>query len=148
MKMIRGILTGLTEGEIKLFSGTGRAGETFTKREFWQHYGFTSRPLDRSEAIILKDGNVVNVIASDDRRYRLAIEEGEVALYSDEGDKVHFKRGKEIEINSGGKVVVDAPQIDLTGETTINGNLHVVGNITATGTIVDTGGNTPNHSHS
>ena len=147
MKMIRGVLTGLTEGEIKLFSGTGRPRETFIKREFWQHYGFTSRPLAGSEGIVLKDGNVVNIIASDDRRYRLVVNEGEVALYSDEGDKVHFKRGQEIEIKSGGKVVVDAPEIELTGATTVTGNLHVAGNITATGTIIDTGGNTPNHSH-
>ena len=105
--MIRAIIQSVYEGVIKRFSASGRADEIFTNREYFQHYGFTSRPLSGAEAIIIKEGNHIIMIASDDRRYRLAIEDGEVALYTDEGDIIHSKRGKEIYIKSGNKLKAD-----------------------------------------
>lgn len=102
--MIRGIVTSVTEGLIKLLACMGRSGETFTNREYFQHYGFTSRPLADAEVIIIKEGNHYVAIASDDRRYRLAVENGEVALYTDEGDKIHMKRNRKIEIVGGEEV--------------------------------------------
>ncbi len=111
LKMVRSIISSVTEGVVKRFSGSGRSDETFTNREYFQHYGFTSRPLKDAEGILIKDGNNIILIASDDRRYRLQIEDGEVALYTDEGDKIHLKRNKEISISSGGKVVVNAANL-------------------------------------
>lgn len=115
LKMVRSIISSVTEGVIKRFAGSGRTDETFTNREYFQHYGFTSRPLNGAEGILIKDGNNVVLIASDDRRYRLQLQDGEVALYTDEGDAIHLKRNKEIHITTGGKLVVDA-----TNEVTIN----------------------------
>lgn len=103
--MIRGIVNTVIEGLIKLFSASGRTGETIDNREYFQHYGFTSRPKAGAEIIIIKEGNHYIAVASDDRRYRLAVEEGEVALYTDEGDKIHLKRDKTIEIVSGNKLI-------------------------------------------
>lgn len=41
------------------------------------------------------------VIAVDDRRYRLrGLEGGEVAIYTDEGDKIVLKRGNKIEVTT------------------------------------------------
>ena len=108
MKIIRGIITKTKEGYIKLVDAAGRARESFINKEFFQQYGFTSRPLAGAEVLLIKQGNIVYVVASDDRRYRLAIEDGEVAIFTDEGDKVHLKKNKEIEIKSGNKVTVDA----------------------------------------
>lgn len=105
--MIRAIIQSVYEGVIKRFSASGRSDEIFTNREYFQHYGFTSRPLNGAEAIIIKEGNHIIMIASDDRRYRIAIENGEVCLYTDEGDFIHFKRGKEIYIKSGNKLKAD-----------------------------------------
>ena len=102
--MIRGIIKSITEGKIKKVSASGRSDETFDDREYFQHYGFTSRPLKDGELILIREGNHIVAIASDDRRYRIAVEDGEVALYTDEGDKIHFKRGKEIEIVCGNKL--------------------------------------------
>lgn len=104
MGMIRGIVTAVTEGVIKLFSGSGRSDETFEDREYLQHYGFTSRPLAGAELIIINEDNHYCAVASDDRRYRIAVEDGEVCLYTDEGDKIHFKRDKTIEIICGNKL--------------------------------------------
>lgn len=69
-----------------------------------QNYGFTSRPKVGAEGVVLYLGGNSDhgvVIAVDDARYRLkALAEGEVALYTDEGDKIHFKRGNKIEITT------------------------------------------------
>lgn len=106
--MIRAIIQSVIEGVIKRFTASGRPDETITNREYLQHYGFTSRPLAGAEAVIIQKGNHIVMIASDDRRYRIAIEAGEVCLYTDEGDFIRLKRGKEIHINTGNKLTVDA----------------------------------------
>lgn len=105
--MIRVIITSVWEGVIKRFSATGRAGETFTDREVFQHYGYTSRPLSGAEGVIDKDGNHIVLVASDDRRYRISIEDGEVALYDDQGQVIKLKRGKEIHVYGCDKLTAD-----------------------------------------
>jgi phage gp45-like len=139
--MVRGIVQETQEGAIKRVNASGRADESFTDRECIQHYGFSSRPLAGAEAILLNEGNHVVMIGSDDRRYRVAVEAGEVTLYTDEGDKIHFKRGKEIQVTAGVKVVVSAPDIVINGNVEVNGSIH------ATGSIIDGAGNTNHHSH-
>lgn len=129
MKVVRALIQSVVEGVIKRFSASGRANEMFTNREYMQHYGFTSRPLSGSEGLVLIDGNTIYMIASDDRRYRVALEDGEVALYTDEGDKIHFKRNKEILITTGNKLTIDA-----VNEVVINTTTAQV-NCTATATI-------------
>jgi len=128
--MIRGIITAVLEGMIKRISASGRTGETFTNREYFQHYGFTSRPHPGAETIFIQEGNHIIAVASDDRRYRLAIEEGEAALYSDEGDHVLLKRGRVIEvetemllIKASTKVRFETPLIETTGQVTAEGTI-------------------------
>lgn len=122
--MIRGIVQSVVEGVIKRFSGSGRASETITDREYIQHYGYTSRPLAGAEAVIINEGNHFIMVASDDRRYRIAIEAGEVCIYTDEGDHIRFKRGKEIYIESGNKLnAVIENEVDVVTK---------VANVTAT----------------
>lgn len=106
--MVRVIIKSVWEGVIKRFSATGRPGEEFTSREYFQHYGYTSRPLPGAEGIV--DDSVRNhiiLVASDDRRYRVAIEEGEVALYDDQGQVIRLKRGKEVHIYGCNKLSAD-----------------------------------------
>jgi phage baseplate assembly protein V len=113
--MIRGIVTEINEGLIKLFCASGRTDETFEDREYFQHYGFTSRPKEGAEIIIIREGNHIIAIASDDRRYRIALEDGEVAIYTDEGDKIHLKRDRTIEIVSGNKLIATVEnEVDIT----------------------------------
>lgn len=128
MGMIRGIIQSVVEGTIKRFTASGREGETFTTREYMQHYGFTSRPLAGAEAVIINEGNHILMIASDDRRYRIGIEAGEVCLYTDEGDHIRFKRGKEILVKTGHKLTVEATDaVDIdTAMGTIDGTTSVV----------------------
>lgn len=122
MAMIRSIITAVREGVIKRFDATARPGETFADRELFQHYGFTSRALDGAEAIVIQRGNIVISMAEDDRRYRLAVENGEVALYTDEGDFVHFKRGNLLHVSTGNRLLIDATaEVEVnTADATIN----------------------------
>ena len=113
----RVIISAVREGQIKRFDATGLANEQYLDREFLQQYGLTSRPLADSEGLVLGIGNVFYLIASDDRRYRVSLQDGEVAIYTDEGDKIHLKRGRVIEITSGTKVTITAPAVELAGGT-------------------------------
>ena len=90
MDLIRLKISSVINGAIKRFSGYGRYNEVFTNREFLQHYGFTSRPLADAEGLCLKKDNQIYLIATDDRRYRVTLESGEVAIYTDEGDRVYL----------------------------------------------------------
>lgn len=121
--MIRGIIDAVVEGAIKRITLKGFAGESITDREYFQHYGYTSRPLSGAEAIVLREGNHFIIIASDDRRYRLVIDEGEVAIYDHLGQKIHLKKDNSIEVitnlllvKAAVKVRFETPLIETTGE--------------------------------
>ncbi len=80
-------------------------GETSDQVEHFEPYGFTSRPHPGAEAVALHVGgdraHCVAVVVAD-RRFRLqSLQAGEVALFTDEGDSLVFKRGGEIHITSG-----------------------------------------------
>lgn len=103
------------------------ADEALDGAEHWQPYGLTYKPHAGAEALVLAVGGHRAhsvVIACADRRYRLtSLEDGEVALYSDEGDKVHLKRGRVIEvltetlnITASTAVNIDTPVINTTGQ--------------------------------
>lgn len=104
------------------------AGETRGNLERMQEYGFTSRPHPGAEGLAVfvgggRDHGVV--VACEDRRYRLrGLASGEVALYTDEGDYIHFKRGKVVEmstetfrVNAGTKVEINTPLVDVNTQT-------------------------------
>jgi len=118
----------------------GLAGESVSA-ELAQHYGFSSAPLAGAEYVVIPIGGNSShcvVVASEDGRYRLKLQDGEVSLYTDEGDYVHMKRGRVIELVTDelvfkvkNKVRVDTPLVEISG------NLHVVGSIKADGEIED-----------
>lgn len=95
------------------------ADEELDRVERFQEYGFTSHPHPGAEAIVVALGGTRNravVVAVDDRRYRLVgLAAGEVALYSDEGDKIVLKRGNVIEITAATKVQLATPSVNTTG---------------------------------
>ena len=133
MRIIRSVITSVIEGAIKLFSGTGLSGETFTEREFFQHFGLTSIPPAGSEGIVFVIGNRVFMLASDNRDLRPPIEDGEACLYIDKLNWIKIKADKTIHIKTENKVVVEAAadvEVTAAGNATVNAN-----NISATAAV-------------
>lgn len=119
------------------------ADEVRDNVERFQEYGFTSHPHRGAEAIVLAAGGVRSraiVVAVDDRRYRKKdLAPGEVALYTDEGDYILFKRGRIVEVIAGTELKVTAPLVTIAAATKVvvttplvemSGDLVVTGSIT------------------
>ena len=102
------------------------AGEVKDNMEHLEPYGFTACPKAGAEALagfIGGDRSHGVVIVVADRRFRLqGLKPGEVALYTDEGDRLHFKRGRVLDIETmtlnvkaSESVNFDTPLIKTTG---------------------------------
>lgn len=109
-------------------------GETLEGAEHWQSYGFTAVPHAGAEALLLSVGGHRAhsvVVSCGDRRYRLTgLQGGEVAIYTDEKDKIHLKRGRKIEvetmtltIKAAQSVGYDTPVITTTGRIVAQGDV-------------------------
>lgn len=111
------------------------AGEAKDRLEHFEPAGFTSCPKPGAEAVAaFFDGDrshgVVLIVA--DRRYRLTtLVPGEVAIFDDQGQKVHITRAG-IVVDGGGLPVLitntphitnDSPQTTCTGKLNVQGLL-------------------------
>lgn len=111
----RALLTGLdTAPPVALFQADALAGERIVDNELMQHYGFTSAPPAGTMAIILPVGGKTAhgvAIATEHGTYRLkALDGGEVAIYDDQGQKVHLTRDG-IVVHSDKTVRIEARDI-------------------------------------
>lgn len=115
------------------------AGEVRDDVERFQDYGFTSHPHPGAECIAVAVGGSrdhVVVIKADDRRYRVkGLQPGEVAIYTDEGDIVIFKRGGVIEFTASAKVVMNTPLVEISGDLVVAGD------------VLGKGKSLPHHTH-
>jgi len=87
------------------------AGFSPTKIEHWHPYGFSMHPRAGAEVLGVSLGgnrDHMIVIATADRRYRLKVGQGEVALHDDQSQKVHIKR-ESIWVETDKKVVAKCP---------------------------------------
>jgi phage gp45-like len=94
--------------------------ETIDNMPVLQIYGLASHAMPGSDAMALfASGDRSNgvIVATGNQQYRLrGLAPGEVALYTDEGDKVVLSRGRIIEITSGTKVRIVCPRLEVTGD--------------------------------
>lgn len=114
-------------------------GEVLADVEHFEPYGFTSRPLEGAEVLTASlAGNRSHtvVLCAADRRYRkLNLQPGEVCLFTNEGDYVHLKNGRVIDVVT--------QTLNITANTSnITGNLNVSGNVVAQGNVSDNGNKT------
>lgn len=116
----------------------GLAGEAVAA-ELMQHYGLSSAPLAGSEVILLPVGGDSGhsvIIASIDGRYRIQLQPGEVAIYTDEGDHVHMQRGRIIEVvtetllvKAGTKVRFETPLVEMSQDLNVENDAHADGDV-------------------
>lgn len=139
----RGVLRGVTDTagrqvvQIELLKGELRSGI-----ERMQNYGFTCHPLGGDVAVAFLGGNREQgiVLAVDDRRYRLSLQPGEVALYDDLGNKVELLRDR-MRLTATQQLEVIAPTTHITSALTLDGPLTVNGDVATTGTLKNNGKN-------
>lgn len=103
------------------------ADEVQDDAERIQQYGLTSKPHAGAEAVVVFAGGNRDhglIIAVEDRRYRLTgLEDGEVALYDDLGQKFHMRRngividgaGLPVTIQNAPTVRMDTALLEVTG---------------------------------
>lgn len=105
---------------------TGFDGELLDDVDRVENYGFTSNPLPGALATFVSvggDRSHTIILSVEDRRYRVVLEKGEVCIYTDEGDRIHFKRNREIHFTCGTKVVMDTPRVEITGDLLVAGDI-------------------------
>lgn len=104
--------------------------------EHMQNYGFTSHPTGGDVAVAFNGGNREQgiVLVIDDRRYRIPLLAGEVAMYDDQGNKIELLR-EMVKVTAVQHVEVVAPTIKLIG------NLEVIGDVKTTGAFFNNGKN-------
>lgn len=126
--------------------------------EHFEPYGFTSRVKEGAEAIgafFNGDRSHGVVLVTADRRFRLHVKEGEVAVFDDQGQKVVLKRdgilvetpknltatvgGNAVATVSGkttlksGAVTIDAPSVHITGTLSVDGLITGKGGLAVSG---------------
>lgn len=130
---------------IQLVDGEGLADEQLRAMELMQHYGITSVPPAGFAYIALPVGGKTAhsvVVATEHATFRLkALANGEVAIYDDQGQKVHLTRagividgaGKPITLRNAPHVDIDSPQVNMTGALTVAGLITGGGGMAVSG---------------
>ncbi|RQS55729.1 MULTISPECIES: phage baseplate assembly protein V [Burkholderia] len=131
---------------VQLAQVDGLAGETTPDIELFQHYGITSNPPAGTMAVVLPLGGKTShgvIVATENETYRIqGLQSGEVAIYTDEGDSIVFRRGRIIDITTetlnitaSKKITMDTPIVEMTER------LNVQEQITGQGGMAVSGGN-------
>ncbi len=150
----RGVLT-LTheEAKIRTIDAEFLPGDKREGLEHFEAYGFGSRAHPGAEvfaAFFNGDRSHGVVLATADRRYRLKLEEGEVAMFDDLGQKVHLTRsgivvhtGLDLTATVGGNcnaTVNGSTTLKSNGVTIDSPSTHITGTLTVDQLITGTGG--------
>ena len=116
-------------------------GELRDNVERAQDYGFTSNPHVGADAIVLCLGGSREqavAIVVDDRRYRLKLQPGEVALYDDMGNAVKLLRDM-VKVEAVQHLEATAPTTRIVSDVTIEGTLTVNGDVATIGALTNNG---------
>jgi phage baseplate assembly protein V len=112
--------------------------ETIDNMAVLQIYGLASHAMPGTDAVALfASGDRSNgvIIATGNQQFRLRhLKPGEVALYTDEGDKLVFERGRLVEIVSGAELRITVPLVTINASTKVR---MVTPRLEVTGDIID-----------
>ncbi|WP_163304430.1 phage baseplate assembly protein V [Enterobacter ludwigii] len=148
----RGKLT-LTEtgSGVQLSQVQGLATEDLPGVELFQHYGFTSAPPAGSMAVLVPVGGRTShsvIVATENSAYRLrGLNNGEVAIYTDEGACIVLKRGKIVDVtcdvynihcksynvDASSKATFTTPELKASAEVTADGSINGNGGMSIKG---------------
>ena len=105
-----------------------------------QNYGFTSHAKGGDVAVAFIGGNREQgiVLAVDDRRYRISLEAGEVAMYDDLGNKFELLRDM-VKVTAVQHLEAIAPTIKIVGNLELVGDFKMTGNMDTVGMITNNG---------
>ncbi len=131
----RCILRAIGDGKaVQLVQAQLLAEEVHDDVERIQEYGFTSVPKPGAEGVVVFVGGNRDhglLIAVEDRRFRLkGLASGEVAVYDDQGQKVHLTRAG-IVIDGAGKDVTiqNAPVVHVPQDLTVGRDIIAQGDV-------------------
>lgn len=138
-KILLSVAHGLIEatkddGDLQFIQATYLEGETKNDVRKMHHFGFSSHAPVGSECIAVsvagnREASVI--IATENREFRFkALNDGEVAIYSKEGDFIHLKQNNEIEISTK-TLIVNATDEVTVNTKTANVNASTAANITS-----------------
>lgn len=99
-----------------------------------QPYGLSYRPHPGGEAYLAfpsGDRSFGIALLIGDRRYRMLLAPGEVALHDDQGQHVHIQRDGTVEVSANTRVHAVAPLVECSGDLHVRGNVVVDGHIQA-----------------
>lgn len=123
-------------GNVRLLQVKVPGGSALSDLEHLEPFGFTSHPTPDAEALVLSfGGNGSHSVALmvSNRRYRLTIAEGEVALYNANGDNLHFKADGTAALKAATKVEIDSPATEISGTLTVSGATTLSSTLAVTG---------------
>jgi phage baseplate assembly protein V len=141
-KPFRIVISGVnSQGGVQAISGTGLAGEPLRDLEHFQQFGFTSAPPEGAMGVAVPMGGKTShsiVVATEHMSLRLvALNPGEVAIYSSQGAKVVIKQGRIVEVdcddyivnckrytvNSDEKADFNTPTVTMSQQAMVKGKL-------------------------
>jgi phage baseplate assembly protein V len=128
------------EREIQVAQVKGLGGEVMDDVQYFQHWGFTSRPLKGASGLLgtlLGSRGRTVLLGSADARWRPKdLAEGESCLFDDKGQRIYLRRDR-IELISPMQVVVTTPSVTIdAAQSTFKGDVQVDGNFHADGTVL------------
>jgi phage baseplate assembly protein V len=127
----RGVIGSVdSSGGVQLVNGTGLNGEVLEGAEYFQHYGFTSNPPSGAMKVLAPVGGRTAhsiIVATEHPAYRIkALQSGELAIYTDEGDSIIMNRGRVINVTTQTLNVDASTAVNITTPTyTVNASQAV-----------------------
>lgn len=137
MMVARSLISAVSDGSggITLELTLG-AAEVRDDVDLVQQYGISSKPVPgKSQAVTLfisgsRAEGVTIATKGIGAEMSFSLQEGEVALHTDEGDSVHLKRGRIVEITTetlkitaSTEVLIDSPKVSATGDMQAGGDV-------------------------
>lgn len=138
---VRGLVVSVRDGgiaqtvDVETHDGVIRSGV-----EVLQPFGVASRAPDGAITVVIAmggdEGDMLALPPGCPGVRFGALQPGETVLYDADGNRVHLRAGGVVEVKAAGKVVVEAPEVEITAPIVrITGDVEVTGKITATGEI-------------